>query len=108
MLATFAVYVNTSEENHLDANKAFVALSFFNLLKVPLALLSTIISMSVQVGLHYCFHHVTFQLYSIIIYFCDWGSHIYIYIYICHYVGRFALLFSSCNISVIFNNHLFL
>ncbi|KAK3771211.1 hypothetical protein RRG08_053354 [Elysia crispata] len=48
MLATFAVYVNTSEENHLDANKAFVALSFFNLLKVPLALLSTIISMSVQ------------------------------------------------------------
>ncbi|RUS75497.1 hypothetical protein EGW08_016746, partial [Elysia chlorotica] len=48
MLATFGVYVNISEENHLDANKAFVALSFFNLLKVPLALLSTIISMSVQ------------------------------------------------------------
>lgn len=48
MLATFAVYINLSEENHLDANKAFVALSFFNLLKVPLALLSTIISMSVQ------------------------------------------------------------
>ncbi|KAI8775250.1 multidrug resistance protein 1 [Biomphalaria glabrata] len=48
MLATFAVYVNISDENHLDANKAFVALSFFNLLRVPLALLSTIISMSVQ------------------------------------------------------------
>ncbi|GFO05509.1 canalicular multispecific organic anion transporter 1, partial [Plakobranchus ocellatus] len=48
MLATFAVYVNMSEENHLDANKAFVSLSFFNLLKVPLSLLSTIISMSVQ------------------------------------------------------------
>ncbi|GFR59427.1 canalicular multispecific organic anion transporter 2 [Elysia marginata] len=48
MLATFAVYINLSGENHLDANKAFVALSFFNLLKVPLALLSTIISMSVQ------------------------------------------------------------
>ncbi|CAL1531990.1 unnamed protein product [Lymnaea stagnalis] len=48
MLATFAVYVTMSEDNHLDANKAFVALSFFNLLRVPLALLSTIISMSVQ------------------------------------------------------------
>ncbi|KAH9514953.1 Multidrug resistance-associated protein 1 [Bulinus truncatus] len=48
MLATFAVYVNISDENHLDANRAFVALSFFNLLRVPLGLLSTIISMSVQ------------------------------------------------------------
>ncbi|XP_059172943.1 multidrug resistance-associated protein 1-like [Physella acuta] len=48
MLATFAVYVSVSDENHLDANKAFVALSFFNLLRVPLGLLSSIISMSVQ------------------------------------------------------------
>ncbi|KAK7499875.1 hypothetical protein BaRGS_00008966 [Batillaria attramentaria] len=47
-LATFATFVESSPENHLDARRAFVTLALFNMLRVPLALLSTIISMSVQ------------------------------------------------------------
>ncbi|PVD27620.1 hypothetical protein C0Q70_12786 [Pomacea canaliculata] len=47
-LATFTVFVEVSPDNHLDARRAFVTLALFNMLRVPLGLLSTIISMTVQ------------------------------------------------------------
>ena len=48
-IATFATFVESSPDNVLDARRAFVTLSLFNMLRVPLALLSTIISMTAQV-----------------------------------------------------------
>ncbi|XP_068238012.1 multidrug resistance-associated protein 1-like isoform X2 [Palaemon carinicauda] len=47
-LATFATYVNISDENVLDAKTAFVSLSLFNLLRFPIAMLPMLISSLVQ------------------------------------------------------------
>ena len=52
-LVTFATYalVNlNSEENRLTADKVFVALSLFNILRFPLTMLPMLISSLVQVG----------------------------------------------------------
>ncbi|XP_071095145.1 multidrug resistance-associated protein 1-like [Haliotis cracherodii] len=46
--ATFATYVLADPNNQLDANKAFVTLSLFNILRVPMNLLSAIMSYTVQ------------------------------------------------------------
>ncbi|NXK95917.1 MRP3 protein, partial [Formicarius rufipectus] len=43
-LTTFAVYVSVDENNILDAEKAFVSLSLFNILKFPLNMLPQVIS----------------------------------------------------------------
>uniref|UniRef100_A0A8C3M2P1 Canalicular multispecific organic anion transporter 2 n=1 Tax=Chrysolophus pictus TaxID=9089 RepID=A0A8C3M2P1_CHRPC len=43
-LTTFAVYVLVDEKNTLDAEKAFVSLSLFNILKFPLTMLPQVIS----------------------------------------------------------------
>ncbi|KFQ15007.1 Canalicular multispecific organic anion transporter 2, partial [Leptosomus discolor] len=43
-LTTFAVYVSVNEKNVLDAEKAFVSLSLFNILKFPLNMLPQVIS----------------------------------------------------------------
>ncbi|NXL41227.1 MRP3 protein, partial [Podilymbus podiceps] len=42
-LTTFAVYVSVDEKNILDAEKAFVSLSLFNILKFPLNMLPQVI-----------------------------------------------------------------
>ncbi|XP_050405988.2 multidrug resistance-associated protein 1 [Patella vulgata] len=47
-LATFATYILIDSKNVLDAQKAFVTLSLFNLLRVPLNLLGVIINFSIQ------------------------------------------------------------
>uniref|UniRef100_A0A673I885 ATP-binding cassette, sub-family C (CFTR/MRP), member 3 n=1 Tax=Sinocyclocheilus rhinocerous TaxID=307959 RepID=A0A673I885_9TELE len=47
-LTTFAVYVTVDEENVLDAEKAFVSLSLFNILRFPLNMLPQVISSIVQ------------------------------------------------------------
>uniref|UniRef100_A0A8B9FL41 Canalicular multispecific organic anion transporter 2 n=1 Tax=Amazona collaria TaxID=241587 RepID=A0A8B9FL41_9PSIT len=47
-LTTFAVYVSVDEKNILDAEKAFVSLSLFNILKFPLSMLPQVISNIVQ------------------------------------------------------------
>ncbi|XP_063866337.1 multidrug resistance-associated protein 1-like isoform X3 [Scylla paramamosain] len=47
-VATFAVYVNVSPDNILDAKTAFVSLSLFNLLRFPLAMLPMLITSMVQ------------------------------------------------------------
>ncbi|KFQ72303.1 Canalicular multispecific organic anion transporter 2, partial [Phaethon lepturus] len=47
-LTTFAVYVSVDEKNILDAEKAFVSLSLFNILKFPLNMLPQVISNIVQ------------------------------------------------------------
>ncbi|XP_046565289.1 multidrug resistance-associated protein 1-like [Haliotis rubra] len=46
--ATFAAYILADPNNQLDANKAFVTLSLFNILRVPMNLLSAIMSYTVQ------------------------------------------------------------
>ncbi|XP_067661101.1 multidrug resistance-associated protein 1-like [Haliotis asinina] len=46
--ATFAAYILADPNNQLDANKAFVTLSLFNILRVPMNLLSGIMSYTVQ------------------------------------------------------------
>ncbi|KFP32343.1 Canalicular multispecific organic anion transporter 2, partial [Colius striatus] len=43
-LTTFSVYVSVNEKNILDAEKAFVSLSLFNILKFPLNMLPQVIS----------------------------------------------------------------
>ncbi|KAM9424656.1 LOW QUALITY PROTEIN: ATP-binding cassette sub-family C member 3 [Pholidichthys leucotaenia] len=47
-LTTFAVYVTVSTDNVLDAEKAFVSLSLFNILRFPLNMLPQVISSLVQ------------------------------------------------------------
>ncbi|XP_068192205.1 multidrug resistance-associated protein 1 isoform X2 [Antennarius striatus] len=47
-LSTFAVYVMIDEENVLDAQKAFVSLALFNILRFPLNVLPMVISSIVQ------------------------------------------------------------
>ncbi|KFP36442.1 Canalicular multispecific organic anion transporter 2, partial [Chlamydotis macqueenii] len=47
-LTTFSVYVSVDEKNILDAEKAFVSLSLFNILKFPLSMLPQVISNIVQ------------------------------------------------------------
>ncbi|XP_070201853.1 multidrug resistance-associated protein 1-like [Littorina saxatilis] len=47
-LATFATYVLASESHYLDAQKAFVSLSLFNILRFPINLLPMIISFLAQ------------------------------------------------------------
>ncbi|XP_062269788.1 ATP-binding cassette sub-family C member 3 isoform X2 [Platichthys flesus] len=47
-LTTFAVYVNVDENNILDAEKAFVSLALFNILRFPLNMLPQVISSMVQ------------------------------------------------------------
>ncbi|KAM4829793.1 multidrug resistance-associated protein 1 isoform 2-T2 [Thomomys bottae] len=47
-LSTFAVYVMVDEKNVLDAQKAFVSLALFNILRFPLNILPMVISSIVQ------------------------------------------------------------
>lgn len=47
-LATFAVYVQISPDNVLDANKAFVSLALFNILRYPMSILQPCIQFFVQ------------------------------------------------------------
>ncbi|MGH0168853.1 UNVERIFIED_CONTAM: hypothetical protein FKN15_055569 [Acipenser sinensis] len=47
-LTTFAVYVTVDDKNVLDAKKAFVSLSLFNILRFPLNMLPQVISSIVQ------------------------------------------------------------
>jgi len=53
-LTTFAVYVAVDENNILDAEKAFVSLSLFNILKFPLNMLPQLISNIAQVRRIWC------------------------------------------------------
>lgn len=48
-LMTLGVYVCVDENNVLDAEKAFVSLSLFNILKMPLNMLPQLISGLTQV-----------------------------------------------------------
>uniref|UniRef100_H2Z8G3 Uncharacterized protein n=1 Tax=Ciona savignyi TaxID=51511 RepID=H2Z8G3_CIOSA len=47
-LTTFAVYVLSDEKNVLDAQKAFVSLSLFNILRFPLMMLPMVVTSLVQ------------------------------------------------------------
>ncbi|XP_052452980.1 ATP-binding cassette sub-family C member 3-like isoform X1 [Carassius gibelio] len=47
-LTTFAVFVSVDKDNILDAEKAFVSLSLFNILRFPLNMLPNVISSIVQ------------------------------------------------------------
>ncbi|KAI0216331.1 Multidrug resistance-associated protein 1, partial [Lamellibrachia satsuma] len=47
-LGTFSVYVLSSPENVLDANKAFVSLALFNIMKFPMSKLPATITSSVE------------------------------------------------------------
>uniref|UniRef100_A0A663DTZ5 ATP binding cassette subfamily C member 2 n=1 Tax=Aquila chrysaetos chrysaetos TaxID=223781 RepID=A0A663DTZ5_AQUCH len=50
-LASFAVYMLVDENNILDAQKAFTAISLFNVLRFPMAMLPLVLSSLVQVRL---------------------------------------------------------
>ncbi|XP_071154276.1 multidrug resistance-associated protein 1-like [Mytilus edulis] len=47
-LATFATYVNISDDKYLSASKAFVSLALFNILRLPVILLAQSISAIIQ------------------------------------------------------------
>lgn len=49
-IATFATYVLISENNILTAEKAFVSLALFNLLRFPLVVFPSIITSIIEVG----------------------------------------------------------
>ena len=50
-LATFAIYVLTDEKHILDAQKAFVSLTLFNLLRFPLGMLPVLFNDIVAVNI---------------------------------------------------------
>ncbi|PVD27617.1 hypothetical protein C0Q70_12783 [Pomacea canaliculata] len=47
-LATFTVFVMVSPDNHLDARRGFVTLALYNMLKLPLTGLSSIMSLVIE------------------------------------------------------------
>lgn len=51
-MASFAVYVLVDENNILDAQKAFTAISLFNVLRFPMAMLPMVLSTLMQVRPH--------------------------------------------------------
>ena len=50
-LTTLGVYVSVDKNNVLDAEKTFVSVSLFNILKIPLNMLPQLISNLAQVSL---------------------------------------------------------
>ena len=63
-LTSFAVYVLSSPENVLDAEKAFVSLSLFNILRFPLTMLPMIISAIIQASSsHYNMSYMFLNIY---------------------------------------------
>lgn len=48
-LVTFATYVLIDDKNVLDANKAYVSISLFNIIRMPLSMLPMMISNLIQV-----------------------------------------------------------
>ncbi|XP_022092710.1 multidrug resistance-associated protein 1-like [Acanthaster planci] len=48
LLTTFAIYVSVNESNILDAEKVFVSVALFNVLRLPLAMLPGTISQVIQ------------------------------------------------------------
>lgn len=50
-IVTFATYVLSSENNILTAEKAFVSLALFNLLRFPLIVFPSIINSIIEVNL---------------------------------------------------------
>lgn len=54
-LTTFAVYTLSDSDNVLDAEKAFVSLSLFNIMRFPMSMLPNVITNIVQVGETYGF-----------------------------------------------------
>ncbi|KAL3857797.1 hypothetical protein ACJMK2_012432 [Sinanodonta woodiana] len=48
MLSTFATYIFASESNHLTAQKAFISLSYFNMLSTPISGLPKLITALIQ------------------------------------------------------------
>ena len=50
-LTTLGMYVSVDKNNVLDAEKAFVSVSLFNILKIPLNMLPQLISNLAQVML---------------------------------------------------------
>lgn len=62
-LATFAIYVLTG--NELTANKAFVALALFNILRYPITFLPNVIVSTIQVSIRlYKWTHVSLDIFS--------------------------------------------
>ena len=57
-LASFATYVLIDENNVLDANTAFVSLTLFNLLRIPLNILPMLVSIFLY---PYIYEHVVFK-----------------------------------------------
>ncbi|OXA39170.1 multidrug resistance-associated protein 1 [Folsomia candida] len=47
-LSTFAVYVLTDETHNLNAEKTFVSLSLFNILRMPMTMLPAVIAITIQ------------------------------------------------------------
>lgn len=57
-MVTFAVFLLSNTRNILDAEKAFVSLSLFNILRFPMSMLPQVISNIVQV---FEFKYFTFR-----------------------------------------------
>lgn len=51
---TFAVYVLSSPENVLTAEKTFVALALFSILRFPISVFPMLVGTLVQVSQYYC------------------------------------------------------
>lgn len=54
-LVTFTTFLLSNENNVLDAKTAFVSLSLFNTLYIPLTKLSSVITSTIQVSTKCCF-----------------------------------------------------
>lgn len=73
-LATFATYAlvhqhSEDPEDRLTADKVFVALSLFNIIRFPLSMLPMLIMFMVQVCYHRCSSTTAFVIYSVILSF---------------------------------------
>jgi hypothetical protein len=68
-LVTFAIYILIDENNKLDAQKAFVSIALFNLLRIPLIMVPNMITNVVLVNNNISDFQFNFQIFYKYIFF---------------------------------------
>uniref|UniRef100_A0A674KCL9 Multidrug resistance-associated protein 1 n=1 Tax=Terrapene triunguis TaxID=2587831 RepID=A0A674KCL9_9SAUR len=104
-LSTFAVYVLVDKNNVLDAQKAFVSLALFNILRFPLNILPMVISSMVQASvslkrLRLFLSHEELEPDSIIRGSIKDGKSFFCIVFICFYKAELCVIYFSINFTV--------
>uniref|UniRef100_A0A8C8SRC5 Multidrug resistance-associated protein 1 n=1 Tax=Pelusios castaneus TaxID=367368 RepID=A0A8C8SRC5_9SAUR len=104
-LSTFAVYVLVDKNNVLDAQKAFVSLALFNILRFPLNILPMVISSIVQASvslkrLRLFLSHEELETNSVIRGSIKDSKCLFCIVFICFYQAELCVIYLSMNFTI--------